>query len=268
MNFESFGEELRKHREQKQMSLAAIAEATRINEKMLEAIEAGRFSVLPQAYIRAFIRAYAKALDLSPDELLRQYDALNREVQSAAEEWVNRPKAPTRQSEKRPPSLAAHSSRTTLPSILIAVLILALAAAVLYFLNKGATVPIPEPLSKVPFDKAVRESEAAVVQPETALVQTPSQPVPRPVADSLRLEITTTDSVWVSVLIDNVRKGEYLFPPRRTRSWAAKEQFVISTGNAGAASFRLDGADLGMLGKRGAVARNILITKSGIHQVQ
>ncbi len=129
-------------------------------------------------------------------------------------------------------------------------------------------MPIPEPLSKVPFDKAVRESEAAVVQPETALVQIPSQPLPPPVADSLRLEITTTDSVWVSVLIDNVRKGEYLFPPRRTRSWAAKEQFVISTGNAGAASFRLDGADLGMLGKRGAVARNILITKSGIHQVQ
>jgi hypothetical protein len=118
----------------------------------------------------------------------------------------------------------------------------------------------------------VRESEAAVIQPEQTLQQTPRQPSPQttlqPAADSLRLEITTTDSVWVSVVIDNIRKGQYLFPAGRIRVWTAKEQFIVSIGNAGAATFRLNGGNLGALGKRGAIARNVLITQSGIQQVQ
>lgn len=264
MNLESFGEELRRHREQRQVSLAAISEATRISEKMLEAIEAGKFSVLPQAYIRAFIRAYARALDLDPEEVLRRYDAVNREIRTAAEEWVSRSKAPLSPTEQSRSGTAASSSRISLSSILVAFMILAAVSAVIYFANRESTMTSQEPLSKVPFDKAVRESEAAVVQPES----TSAQPIRQPVIDSLRLEITTTDSVWLSVTIDNVRKGQYLFPPRRIRKWAAKEQFVISMGNAGAATFRLNGAELGVLGKRGAVARNVLITRSGIHLAQ
>jgi hypothetical protein len=89
-----------------------------------------------------------------------------------------------------------------------------------------------------------------------------------PVIDSLRLEITTTDSVWVSVVIDATRKGEYLFPAGRVRTWAARDQFVISMGNAAAATFRLNGKDLGALGRRGAVARNVLITQAGVQQPQ
>jgi transcriptional regulator with XRE-family HTH domain len=264
MNLESFGEELRRHREQKQISLAAISEATRISEKMLGAIEAGNFSVLPQAYIRAFLRAYAQAVDLKPDETLRRYDAVNQEIRSAAEEWVSRSKARTIRAERSPSEEAPSSSRISFPSIIVAIFILAGVSAVIYFANREAAVPSQEPLSKVPFDKAVHESDAAVVQPE----QTPVQQVQRPVADSLRLEITTTDSVWFSIAIDNVRKGEYLFPPGRIRSWAAKDQFVISMGNAGAASFRLNGGTLGVLGKRGAVARNVLITQSGVQPAQ
>jgi hypothetical protein len=74
--------------------------------------------------------------------------------------------------------------------------------------------------------------------------------------------------VWVAIVIDNVKRGQYLFAPGRIRSWAAKEQFSVSMGNAGAATFRLNGSNLGALGKRGAVARNVLITQSGIQPIQ
>jgi hypothetical protein len=86
--------------------------------------------------------------------------------------------------------------------------------------------------------------------------------------DSLRLEITTTDSVWLAITIDNTRKGEYLFPPQRRRTWVGKEQFLISLGNAGAATFKLNSVELGVLGKRGAVARNVLITQLGVHRAE
>ena len=85
MNLESFGEELRRLREQRQMSLTAISEATRIIEKMLATIEAGQFAVLPQAYIRAFLRSYARAFDLNPDEVLSRYDSVSRETQTPAQ---------------------------------------------------------------------------------------------------------------------------------------------------------------------------------------
>jgi cytoskeletal protein RodZ len=273
MNLETFGEELRNQREMKQVSLAAISEATRISEKMLEAIEAGKFSVLPQAYIRAFLRAYARAIDLDGEDVLRRYDSVNQEIRAAAEEWVNRTKPHVLRPERTPTELTQTSSGISLSSIVAGVVILLAVVAVIFFANRESAIPTQEPLSKIPFDKAVHESEASTAQPEqTPPQQVPQAPVTAPTdhaaADSLRLEITTTDSVWVAMVIDNVRRGEYLFPAGRVRSWAAKDQFVVSMGNAGAATFRINGGNLGALGKRGAVARNIVITRSGIQQVQ
>jgi cytoskeletal protein RodZ len=273
MNLETFGEELRNQRELKQVSLAAISEVTRISEKMLEAIEAGKFSILPQAYIRAFLRAYARAVDLDPDDVLRRYDSVNQEIRAAAEEWVNRTKPHLLRPERTPLEPTKASSGISLSSIVAAVVILMAVVAVIFFANRESAIPTQEPLSKIPFDKAVRESEAATAQPEQTPPQTTPQVTPpaaavRPAADSLRLEITTTDSVWVAIVIDNARRGQYLFPAGRIRSWAAKEQFVVSMGNAGAATFRLNGGSLGALGKRGAVARNGIITQSGIQQVR
>ncbi|HTY38541.1 MAG TPA: RodZ domain-containing protein [Bacteroidota bacterium] len=298
MTLETFGAELRNHREQKQISLASISEATRISERMLEAIEAGKFSVLPQAYIRAFLRAYARSISLDPEEVIRRYDSVNQEIKSVAEEWVSRSKPHVLRAESTPADSQQKSAGVSLPSIVAAVVILLTAAAVIFFANRGSMSPTQEPLSKVPFDKAVRETEAAstppqqapaqqetVQQPSQTLQQVSPQPLPqtkpqtqpqasqqvpfvKAAGDSLRLEITTRDTVWVAVVIDNLRRGQYLFPPGRTRTWAAKEQFSVSMGNAGGATFRLNGSNLGALGKRGAVARNVLITQAGIQQVQ
>jgi cytoskeletal protein RodZ len=265
MSLESFGEELRRLREQRQMSLAAISEATRISEKMLEAMEEGKFSILPQTYIRAFLRAYANVLEVNPEDILKRYDAVNLEIRTAAEEWMNRSKAPAPPPERLKPSAIASSARTWLRPATILFVILVAIGGVIYLSSRGSSVPAQDPLSKTPFDKAVHETEAALVQAEP-IPQAPQ--VQRSVADSLRLEVTTTDSLWISVNIDNVRKGQYLFPPRRTHTWAAKDQIIVSMGNAGVATFRLNGKELGALGKRGSVARNVLITRSGVQQTQ
>ena len=264
MSLESFGEELRRLREQKQMSRAAISEATRISEKMLEAMEAGRFSVLPQTYIRAFLRAYARVLEANPEEILKRYDAVNQEIRVAAEEWTNRSKIPEPPPERMKRAAPSSAGQSLLRPAIILIAIIATIGGVAYLATRGTSAPDQDVLSKVPFDKAVHETEAAVVQAEPP----PPVPVQRPVADSLRLEVTTLDSLWISVTIDNVRKGQYLFPPRRTHTWAAKEQFIVSMGNAGVATFRLNGNDIGALGKRGSVARNVVITQSGVQQAQ
>lgn len=68
------GERLKEAREAKQLSLDRIQEITKIQKRYLLAIEEGNFNVLPgKFYARAFIKEYAIAVGLNPDELLEHY---------------------------------------------------------------------------------------------------------------------------------------------------------------------------------------------------
>ena len=70
----SFGEELRKEREARNISLEEIAEATKIHIKFLKAIEENNFEILPgEFFIKNFIRAYANYLGLDEREVLNRY---------------------------------------------------------------------------------------------------------------------------------------------------------------------------------------------------
>ncbi|MGO0154682.1 helix-turn-helix domain-containing protein [Leuconostoc mesenteroides] len=65
------GEQLKAARLDKQLSLDDIQEITKIQRRYLLAIEENNLSVLPgDFYVRAFIRQYALAVGLHPDELL------------------------------------------------------------------------------------------------------------------------------------------------------------------------------------------------------
>jgi hypothetical protein len=71
---ESFGARLRQRREEQQISLTAIADRTKINPSHLEALERDDVSHWPVGiFRRAFIRAYAQAIDLDPDTVVREF---------------------------------------------------------------------------------------------------------------------------------------------------------------------------------------------------
>jgi cytoskeletal protein RodZ len=75
----SVGEHLRKLREAKRMSLAEVSRETRVPIASVERIEADRFDELPgEVFVRGFLRAYAKALDVPADEVLARYTASRR----------------------------------------------------------------------------------------------------------------------------------------------------------------------------------------------
>lgn len=68
------GLQLKEARLQKGMSLDDVQEVTKIRKKYLEAIESGDYKVLPGSfYVRAFIKTYAEAVGMSPDELLEEH---------------------------------------------------------------------------------------------------------------------------------------------------------------------------------------------------
>ncbi|NNV04950.1 helix-turn-helix domain-containing protein [Geobacillus sp. C56-T2] len=68
------GKRLREAREEKKMSLDELQELTKIQKRYLLGIEEGNYAIMPgNFYVRAFIRQYAEAVGLDPDELFEQY---------------------------------------------------------------------------------------------------------------------------------------------------------------------------------------------------
>jgi transcriptional regulator with XRE-family HTH domain len=70
----SFGADLRRERERRQISLAAIAATTKINVALFEALERDDASKWPSGiFRRSFIRAYAQGIGLDPDAVARDF---------------------------------------------------------------------------------------------------------------------------------------------------------------------------------------------------
>ena len=71
----SFGARLRQERERRKVSIASIAESTKILGALLEGLENDDVSRWPIGfYRRAFIRAYATSISLDPEAVLREFN--------------------------------------------------------------------------------------------------------------------------------------------------------------------------------------------------
>lgn len=59
------------------ISLEDLQETTKIRKAYLEAIEEGNYKMLPgNFYVRAFIKTYAEAVGLDPNEVLNLYQSV------------------------------------------------------------------------------------------------------------------------------------------------------------------------------------------------
>src|SRR3954468_10586309 len=71
---DSFGARLRQQRERQAVEFCAIAEQTKIKQSLLEALERDDVSQWPSGiFRRAFVRAYAQAIALEPDLVVREF---------------------------------------------------------------------------------------------------------------------------------------------------------------------------------------------------
>lgn len=251
-----FAEELRKERAVKGISLNEIALTTRINIHFLEALEQGNFEALPQTYVRAFIKEYAMSVGLNPFETLQRYDLyLGKKLEPSPE--------PMKQGKEKEPAGVSTIPKSTRILAFVIVGIVICFIGIYFFLRPSDL----QPVRQIAFDDVVKETEKGAIPQPTAHPPAPvPQGIPRIVSDSLHLSSTTTDTVWLSIIIDGKRTEEFLFPPKTKYSWIAKEKFSITLGNAGGIHFTLNNKALEPLGKPRAVVRNVVISRENLQR--
>jgi cytoskeletal protein RodZ len=70
-----FGSVLRQARERRQISLAEVAERTKVPQWSLQLIEAGKLDDLPgDVFVRGFIRSYARSVGIGESEPLNLFE--------------------------------------------------------------------------------------------------------------------------------------------------------------------------------------------------
>jgi len=110
----TLGEELKRRREERNITLTDISEATRIGTRFLKAIETDNYSVLPGGiFTRSFIRAYAKQVGMDEDQSIALYQQQVTGVTTEAVPQRIEPHLPTIVEPPRPAS--ASSQRRAAP---------------------------------------------------------------------------------------------------------------------------------------------------------
>ena len=85
----TLGAYLRAERERRDLPLRTISESTKVSLPLLEGLESDDISRWPGGiFRRAFVRSYAEAVGLDPDEVFQRFERQYRPVADTAPEWT------------------------------------------------------------------------------------------------------------------------------------------------------------------------------------
>src|SRR5215212_2083942 len=102
----SFGEELRREREIRGISLKEIADATKISKRFLDALERNDHRTLPApVFTRGFVREYSRYVGLNAEEMVNRYNfaAANDDRIEKPPQVEKYPQTPVRDISPKPP---------------------------------------------------------------------------------------------------------------------------------------------------------------------
>ncbi len=260
----TFSNELRKEREAKNITLADIARTTRISIKYLQAIDQGTFDILPQTYIRAFIKAYAEAIGLNPADVLVKYDIHStpehKEETYATKDKGNFHLRPELTDEE------LKNDKKFRAGIALSVFAAVLFFVALYLWNNVETIAPSQSVKETAFQDVVKEQEdLRPAPPAVDTVDSLRAGVPAsPAVDSLVLRFVSTDSVWITIIRDSLPPRSGYMLKGRYRTYVAKKGFSVSLSDGGAMRVFLNGKELPPLGPKGRRVRNVSITAENL----
>ena len=279
---DKFAEELRKAREDNDITLQQMAAKTRIDIKFLEAIDNGNFSFLPSIYVRAFIKQYAKTVGLDEEEVIKNYEAVKQgklpektdgeevneeqqEKKEIAEKEITEKQKKTLQTftdvtETQTEDDSGKKKIAMMTTVgVVSAVIAAILIYVIFFQDSSQIIVEEKPYEEVLEESSQRYVEEEKVD-ETSVTENP---------DSLVLLIKNTDSrdtSWVLVISDNIIKEDYLIYPGSGKIFKAGNNFKFTLGNSGVIRLELDGENLEFEGRRKSV-RHFKLDYNGLERL-
>jgi cytoskeleton protein RodZ len=290
-----FGENLRREREMRGVTLEEISEATKISIRFLRAIENDEFGKLPGGiFTRSFILTYARYLGLDDERILGEFQL---SAQPKADVDIRRIAA-VRPIPKHPGGV-----RTPLIALLVAVVMLAGGYALFRYSRRAAempmTTPVPPQTTKATAPSAAQPSSippgtasatngptpgaenaggASTTQPNTApsvpggssassaapsAAQSSTATGPLATDTGLTLQVAATERSWVAVDADGKTVLQQTLNPNQVETFKAHNSFDVTTGNAQGIILTLNGVTLNPLGRRGEV-KSIHLTRDDL----
>ncbi|HJT17275.1 MAG TPA: RodZ domain-containing protein [Thermoanaerobaculia bacterium] len=240
----SFGEELRREREIRGISLKEIADATKISKRFLEAIERNDHRTLPApVFTRGFIREYARYLGLNADDIVNRYN-----FAAAGDDRIEKSPQLDRLAQREVPpkkGIPPPYARIDRNVYILIVIIAALGAATYLAIRHKRTIA------------SATQIETAIAQPRPKVVKvaTPDRlkPVPTPQApmkmtiDVDHASVVVLDADGKEVINETLHRGDH-------RVVEANDSFHFRTiGNAGGIRLALNDQPLPRLGDDGQV---------------
>jgi cytoskeletal protein RodZ len=224
----SLGEKLRQAREERGISISEVAEQTRISPLYIESIENDDYKTLPGGiFNKGFVRSYAKFIGFDEQEALSDYSRLAAENEILAEQPLKVHRSEVLTDD--------NSTKSMLPTLVFAVVILGLmTAGVLFLLNY-----LQSPGTEVAGNKSSNTS-ASVSAPGNANPPTPSPPSgTAPTMATLKVDFQAATEPISLLAISDGNTTNPLIPGGGSVSFEPKESLRLSYSKSLASSARL-----------------------------
>jgi cytoskeletal protein RodZ len=229
IDLKKIGTFLKEIREEKGLTPAEISNKLCVRKSLINALESGTWEMLPhEVYVRGYLKEYAHLLGVY-DEIAAEIVQKN-EIQSVVE---------------IPVQVKSGSGSTRLPTKAIVyplALVLLVGFVILSQINKDRPVPRITPAEHK-------------TQPATNVSAVETQNVATEVSTAKKLMISCLERTWVSVVIDDYEKKEFMLNPEEIVILNARSNYDLLIGNAAGVKLILDGKDVELTGMSGEVKR-------------
>jgi cytoskeletal protein RodZ len=266
----SFGDRLKKEREQRSISLDDISLSTKIGTRLLRALEEEKFDQLPGGiFNKGFVRAYARHVGLDEEQAISDYMAALGESQvkaSAEAEVVAKPAPAAEQRRPVPRESRNDQPVTEIPWTSLALLLLLIALAFAswnyYHRDQGneagsnstrvSATGNPPVAPTSPAQGSQPGSSTASTSNQTSASGQPGS-TPQGTFTVLLKGNAESEESWVSIVVDGNRPAEAMISAPTQKEIQATKEVIIKAGNVGALDFFFNGKKLPAQGQYGVV---------------
>jgi cytoskeleton protein RodZ len=250
----SVGAQLRSSREARGLSIDAVAHMTRVQPRILAAIERDDVrAVPPRPFGRGFVKAYAREIGLDAEKTTRDYFAQFAPIAQPPGRETELPERSSSPRTREWSSVFTHGWSFAVVSLgVLAVITLAFVIG-----RPGATTgarPAPAPVVGTSGNPAAGDTASAGAGSTDGAPPASSAP-----AANLTVILTASRPSWVSARADGRRALYLTVTPGSPQTLAATREIVIRVGDAGALAWRINGREAGAMGRSGQV-RDVRVT--------